>query len=271
MSAEHDPRQIGAADLEWYETGHINSTLILTELARIDRRQGRQIAIYCQLPDYFKLTYSAGTPLWAWIGGRHRDARVISQILHGFHGGGGAEVSRRQAFLRARLRSYMREGAPDWQLGITAHALGDAFAHTYRDDDGERHAYGYPLGHGLDFICGVKPDHISQHPELYLDYCRALYWALCGEDARDSIEFAGFEGGFRATLSHPRFQEASRAGQEAMVTDYIVERSRDDTTHADFRTAMDALDYDEVIGLLRSFAVDLEGWEPDGQFRHRPA
>lgn len=270
MTDDRHDRTLGTQDQEWYETGHINTTLILTRLAGLDRHIGRQIAIYCQLPDYFKFTYSAGTPLWAWIGGRGDDARVISRILHGFHGGDDSEVKRRQRYFRQTLRDLVDSKAPVWKLGFTAHALGDAYAHTWAEPSGARHAYGYPLGHGLDFICGVKPDHISQHPELYLDYCAALYWALTGEDAVDSVEFAGFAGGFRAVLSHPSFCQGSEAAQEHIVSDYIVTTSQDDTTHADMQTAMDHLAYDDVIGLLQDFEKALEP-ATYPQSRHRPA
>jgi hypothetical protein len=268
---DHLPRhQIDPSDLEWYETGHINTTRIIARLAGLPDWHGKQIAIYCQMPDYFKFTYSAGTPLWAWVGGRGEDAPLISKILHGFHGEGPQTVQYRQQFFARELRKLVSEGAPEWKLGFTAHALGDAYAHTWVDDTGQRHAYGYPLGHGLDFICGVKPDHISQHPELYLDYCRALFWALCGEEAWDSVEFAGFEGGFRAVLNHPQFTKGSGAAQEEIISSFIVSTSRDDTTHAQMKAAYDALPYSDVIALLTAFSNALSQPATDVQLRHRP-
>ncbi len=243
---------------EWYETGHINTTLIIADLAGVESQLAREIAIYCQMPDYYKLTYSAGTPLWAWIGGKGKDAEVISKILHGFHGGGQAEVARRQRFFRDLVRDQMKAGEAPWKIGFAVHAFGDSYAHTYLDDAAQRCAYGYPIGHGLDFLACVKPDHISQHPRLYLDYCAALFWALCGEAAEDSVEFAGFRGGFDAVLGHRFFKDGSHGEQESIVTGYIIGTSRDATTHADMAEAMARLDYDAVIGFLEALAERLE-------------
>ncbi|MFQ5439446.1 MAG: hypothetical protein ACE5DK_11530 [Paracoccaceae bacterium] len=235
---------------EWYETGHINTTLIIARLAGIEKQLAQQIAIHCQLPDYYKMTYSAGTPLWAWIEGKGKDAEVISKILHGFHGGDQAEVERRQRFFRDLVREQMKRGEDAWKIGFAVHAFGDAYAHTYLDDSGARHAYGFPMGHGLDLLFCVKPDHISQHPHLYLDYCAALFWALCGEEAADSVEFTGFKGGFDAVLNHKFFVKGSGREQETIVTGFIIGISGDRTTHADMAEAMERLDYDEVIGFL---------------------
>lgn len=254
----------GAFQREWYETGHINTTLIVAKLAALEPARAKAIAIYCQLPDYYKLTYSAGTPLWAWIEGKGADAELISKILHGFHGHGQDEVLRRQAFFRDLVREQMAAGAPDWQVGFTVHAFGDSYAHTYLNSDGQRCAYGYPLGHGLDFLFCVKPDHISQHPGLYLDYCAALYWALSGEAAEDSVEFAAFRGGFEAVLAHPAFVNGYGREREAIVSDYIIARSEDRTTHADMKAAMEAVDYEDVIGLLEGWLVGFgEGSMPN--------
>jgi len=243
---------------EWYETGHINTTLIIANLASVEAVLAQQIAIFCQLPDYYKLTYSAGTPLWAWIGGKGRDAKLISTVLHGFHGGDQAEVVRRQQFFGDLVRDLMENGEEPWKIGFTIHAFGDSYAHTHLDEAGQRRAYGFPIGHGLDFLACVKPDHISQHPQLYLDYCTALFWALCGESAGDSVEFAAFRGGFEAVLAHPYFVTGSAREQEDIVSGFIITSSRDRTTRADMKAAMGRLDYDEVIGFLEELRAQLK-------------
>ncbi len=242
---------------EWYETGHINTTLIIARLAGVQDHLAQQIAIYCQLPDYFKMTYSAGTPLWAWISGKGKDAEVISKILHGFHGGAQAEVERRQRFFRDLVRDQIMRQEDVWKIGFTVHAFGDSYAHTFLDEAGQRSAYGYPMGHGLDFLFCVKPDHISKHPDLYMDYCAALFWALCGEKAQDSVEFAGFEGGFRAVRMHRNYVQGTAGEKESIVSDFIIRGSCDRTKHADMKAAMAALDYDEVIGFLEGVGAQL--------------
>lgn len=242
---------------EWYDTGHINTTMIVANLAKIDNTLAQEIAIHCQLPDYFKISYSAGAPLWAWVEGRGHNARLISTFLHGFHGGGPDEVRARQIGFRDAVREMMQQGAPSWQIGFAVHAFGDAYAHTFACDGG-RQAYGYPLGHAMDFIYCEKPDHISQHPDLYLDYCRALFYALCGEAAEESLEFAEFEGAFRAIINHPSFVNAAGSAQEYIITDFVTRKSGAKIEDSRLDAAGAALDYDAVIGFVNELAVRID-------------
>lgn len=253
------------ADLEWYETGHINTTLIIAKIAGLSPELTRDLSIYCQIPDYhkFKLRYSAGTPIWGWLEGKGSEARMIATLLHGFHGGGAQEVSRRQTIFANFVRQQMRNQDAPWKIGFAVHALGDAYAHTFMDDDKGRCAYGYPLGHGLDFLFCVKPDYISQHSELYFDYCAALYWALTGKPADQNFEFLAFVGGFKAILDSKHFKKLDTESQEYIISDYIVTASGDETTHAEMIQAGDSLDYETVIGFLRELEQIIIDPTPD--------
>jgi hypothetical protein len=241
------------ADLEWYETGHINTTLCIARIAGLSEELIRDISIYCQIPDYhkFKLRYSAGTPIWGWMEGKGAEAKMIATLLHGFHGGDSTEVMRRQRIFSNIVRTQMKNKDVPWKIGFAVHALGDAYAHTYMDAEKGRCAYDYPLGHGLDFLFCVKPDYISQHPKLYFDYCADLYWALCGKPAEENFEFLAYVGGFKAILDSKHFQEQDVGSQEYIISDYIVTASRDETTHADMISAGDGLNYTDVINYLR--------------------
>lgn len=241
------------ADLEWYETGHINTTLTIAKIAGLSDDMIRDISIYCQIPDYhkFKLRYSAGTPIWGWLEGKGADAKMIATLLHGFHGGDSDEVTRRQRIFANIVRTQMKNKDPAWKIGFAVHAFGDAYAHTFMHAENGRCAYGYPLGHGLDFIFCVKPDYISQHSELYFEYCADLYWALTGKPADENFEFLAYVGGFKAILDSKHFKKLDVESQEYIISDYIVTSSGDQTTHAEMISAGDNLNYDEVITFLR--------------------
>lgn len=253
------------ADLEWYETGHINTTLIIAKLAGLSPELTHDLSVYCQIPDYhkFKLRYSAGTPLWGWLEGKGKDAKLIATLLHGFHGGDADEVRRRQRVFSSYVRQQMQNGDEPWKIGIAIHAFGDSYAHTFDDGENGRCAYGYPLGHGLDFLFCVKPDYISQHSQVYFDYCADLFWALSGKEAVQNFEFLAFVGGFKAILESAHFRKLGIEEQEYIISDYIVSASGDQTTHQEMIQAGDALDYAQVIAFLRELEQAISNPSPD--------
>jgi|GEM_PF-2479725 len=253
------------ADLEWYETGHINTTLIIAKIAGLSPELTRDISIFCQIPDYhkFKLRYSAGTPIWGWLEGKGDNAKLIATLLHGFHGGDAPEVLRRQKIFHSIVRQQIRDQIEPWKIGFSVHAFGDSYAHTFVDAQQNRCAYGYPLGHGLDFIFCVKPDYISQHSELYFEYCAGLYTALTGKPAAENFEFLAFVGGFKAILTSSHFDTLNVEEQEYIISDYIVTASQDQTTHAEMIAAGDGLDYSAVIAYLRELEQVITSPETD--------
>jgi hypothetical protein len=97
--------------------------------------------------------------------------------LHTLTGGPSAPATARfrQILLDAKLDSL--------KFGLAIHAYGDSFAHRVLDHPDR--LYGPQLGHTVEWVetmtvRGTEDcDHINRRPDLYNDYCLALYDIIC--------------------------------------------------------------------------------------------
>ena len=69
--------------------------------------------------------------------------------------------------------------------GLALHPFGDSFAHRTESDI--KVMYGDDHGHLFD---GHDPDYVSQRPENYIGYARALYEAIPAEGGKAKLPFA---------------------------------------------------------------------------------
>jgi hypothetical protein len=195
----------------WEAGGHYYTSYLVSKIAasRGISINPEALAYYSQLPDVvemFEATPEAieslgqgfatavGSGAAGGIGGNPSAQRIrdnqwaydIFEVLHSLHGGDANAVMERRDCLKNFLRNLVMNGAPDWQIGFTIHALGDAFAHTYRDETG-LHAFGWPFGHGSQNVSGTSPDSIGLSHAAYSGYVDALYEGLSGMNANYAV------------------------------------------------------------------------------------
>jgi RHS repeat-associated protein len=168
----------------WDEAGHFWLTYMTAVAAGMDPSAAYELAYYSQLPDTMQMTDAA--TLWKMLLGArlHNDgqaateqaiaeleqwAKEVFDQLHQLHGGDEQEVFKR----RECLKKMLKDGnLKPWERGFVNHALGDSYAHTYKDKNGREKAYGWPDGHA--------PDHVGLRPHLASSYAYNLYLALGG-------------------------------------------------------------------------------------------
>ena len=219
----------------WEEGGHYYTTYLVSRLAA-SRLGGTAIspealAYYSQLPDVIAsyeatpeavgqfaqgVAIAAGGGAGGGVTGNLTAAEIASkqwsqdifEVLHSLHGGDANAVFERRDCLKNFLRNLVLKGAPDWQIGFTIHALGDAYSHTYRDEAG-LHAFGWPFGHGEQNVSGVSPDSIGLSHSAYSGYVDTLYEALTGIRSNYNASVVGSLGavknaGLKAGLGNLR-------------------------------------------------------------------
>jgi hypothetical protein len=183
--AENNPARYTDPTGLWDEAGHFYTTYIIAKASGMTNAQAFELAYYSQLPDEVP-TYDAthagkqliGNEAFRIAGAGLSPTDIsfyndIQQLLHSLHTG---DVNTRRKCLQDLLKGG---GLEPWEMGLIIHALGDAYAHTYRDDQGVLHPYGPGIGHGFKNVPQfASPDDIANHPATYRNYVRALYGVL---------------------------------------------------------------------------------------------
>lgn len=241
-----DPNATASAMIKpkYAEDGHLDTVTFLAELAGHDEATAKAYGMQSQMPDYLLWTYSAGTPYWAWLADWVGEAKLLSEFLHSFHGGGSEAVKARRVFLAREIKALVKAQAADWKVGFLCHALGDAYAHVH-PVDGEITAYGYPEGHGLSFH---DPDSIPKHPERYLSYCTALIQALGGSVT--SAPFRAFHDGLIDLFDELTATYSSNGKKERAIRNYLRSLTTIRVTEADLEEASKIPVFDDVIAFL---------------------
>tara|TARA_R110002072_G_C7976780_1_gene535574 strand:+ start:9789 stop:15815 length:6027 start_codon:yes stop_codon:yes gene_type:complete len=172
----------------WREGGHFYTVYNMARLAGMSHEDARQLAYFAQYNDEVR-AYDAvwvAFPHTPWEGNsaadeigttRSRLARqnweeAVQRVLHQLHGGDIFEIARNREHLRGLFGQATNDN--DVRLaGITLHAFGDSFAHTYRDKNGRCRAFDSGIGHarGRGPLTGKKEGGtaVDKIRERYID------------------------------------------------------------------------------------------------------
>lgn len=183
------------------ETGHFYTAYLVAIAAGKSQAAAYEFAYYTEYPDEVSdydaadrvINSGGGSILSGIFAGMGNEAGIqkaqreyqwakdINEVLHSLHGGDAEAVKKRRACLKKLLESGTLN---TWEKGLVTHALGDAYAHTTKEDT----AYPWPWGHfkpggtdkpGTDL--GHNVDAIARNPTKYQMYVLALYDALGGQ------------------------------------------------------------------------------------------
>lgn len=170
--------------------GHISTVHIVSLIAGQDDLASEKYAFFSQAPDQLSFRFSApSVSVWAGLLPWEYDYRhEITAILHSLHGGDKDRVMIRRDKLKLLLKKLILENKNrdnDWKIGFMLHALGDSYAHTYKDENGKEHAYGELTGHLIE-KGSYSPDSTKENINNYLKYIDALYDVLKTKNASDS-------------------------------------------------------------------------------------
>lgn len=169
---------------KYQRAGHQYTTYIVAMAAGLGRDRSYKLAYFSQFPDDER-EFSATRGAFYFLDPNYR--RQLMAVLHSLHGGGHAAVLKRREDLKALVARGIKEGGlEDFQIGLTIHALADAYAHTKGEPDALS-AFGYVVGH---LFHGHEPDFIAYDPDKYKAYTCALFEALSGRNICES-ELAG--------------------------------------------------------------------------------
>ena len=187
--------------------GHYYALWKAVEIANLkDQRHLNKeaLAFYTELPDKLKSTtaFYSGWPVaeafanFFTLGYACPKFERIQWDLHSLCGG--PALSRQKCLAELIQKEMASESIVYWRLGFLLHAYGDAFAHSYRDDNrfildpnrcprqkgmvpnphfGERYLYRAPLGHALE---GHAPDLVRSDIALFHTYFTNLVQLLNG-------------------------------------------------------------------------------------------
>jgi len=145
--------------------GHGYTILALAGIHGYTQSQAFALALGTQVPDLcteYSATQVAWRSLlsWPW-------RQAVMASLHSLHGSNAVGVMARQRALVRRAMQQLGSGSDAAAIGVTLHALGDAFAHVRENGS----AYGSWVGH---LWAGHEPDHLTHNVSRYASYLRAL-------------------------------------------------------------------------------------------------
>ena len=179
MAATQSFGQHGPAVVpDFHRDGHWDTTNLVSALSGLNKELVWRLGYFSQAPDKLALQYSApAVGIWGFFWWPYRQR--ILDTLHSLHGGDESAVLNRRRDLARMIKSYdLKDPENHWKVGFLIHALGDSYAHTHLED-GRLKAYGPLVGHIFDNgSAGYKPDSVTAHPEVYLEYVAALANAL---------------------------------------------------------------------------------------------
>ncbi len=191
--------------LRYNESGHSYTVFALAKMAQWGDWSAYNLAIGSQLPDVLDGYTALNT----------KNISINNNYLHSFHGGDSEAIAYRRNVLGALIKDSIETIRVDYvQIGMYAHAFGDAFAHTYVADDGREEAYGALLGHVFD---GIRPDMIALNKEKYLLYTSRLFTILGGNI--ESMDYLAFES-YVNFMDEYNPQDAALAFKNEMIAQY---------------------------------------------------
>lgn len=170
----------------WREGGHFYTTYNIGRLAGMNHNDARELAYYSQYPDEvnaYDAVYVAH-PDWPWSSRKSaeeidtHESRInaqaweerIQRVLHQLHGGDIFEITRNREHLKSLFKDAIKER--DFKFaGVLLHALGDSYAHTYRDKNGNCRAFDSGVGH----LVGAGPLTGKLHGGKAVDKIRERY------------------------------------------------------------------------------------------------